>query len=130
MKIPRTSRLDSEFRKEIADIISRDLKDREPGLSGIISVTEVSVAPDLKTAKAYISIYAKDDEKKKETYDIIEKNAGFIRHCLSKRMKIRTVPLITFLLDASMEYGSKIDELLKSVHKDTADDGIIPDDED
>ncbi len=118
MKIPRTSRLDSEFRKEISAILSKDLKDKEPFLSGLISVTDVSVAPDLKTAKVYVSIYCKDEEQKQKTYDLLAANAGFVRHCLAQRMRIRTVPALSFLLDGSMVYGAKMDELFKSLKKE------------
>ena len=54
----RTERLDSELQKEISSIVSGPLKNKFPELGGLISVTEVDVAPDLKTAKVYISIYA------------------------------------------------------------------------
>ena len=47
----RTDRLDSEYRKEISAIVAGSLKNREPRLKGIISITEADVAPDLKTAK-------------------------------------------------------------------------------
>lgn len=118
MKVPRTQKLAGEFQKEISKIISGELKNRELSLSGIISVTEVDVAPDLKTAKVFISIYAKDPEKKQLSYDIIKANAPYIRHLMSERMHIRTVPALTFLLDGSFEYGARIDELLKQVEKD------------
>ncbi len=113
----RTDRLDSEFRREISAIISGPLKNKEPELSGIISVTETDVAPDLKTAKVYISIYA-DEDKKARSFAILKENAGFVRRELSKVMRMRTVPMLTFLMDGSMEYGSKMDELFASIHKD------------
>jgi len=122
MKIPRTQKLAGEFQKEISKIISGELKDREMELSGIISVTEVDVAPDLKTAKVFISIYAKDAEKKAKSFEIIKSNAPYIRHLLSQRMYIRTVPALTFLIDGSFEYGARIDELLKQVSKDLPDE--------
>lgn len=114
MKIPRTQKLAGEFQKEISKIISVELKNREAELSGIISVTEVDVAPDLKTAKVFVSIYA-DAEKKDKSFRILKDNAPYIRHLLSQRMYIRTVPALTFLLDSSFEYGARIDELLKQV---------------
>ena len=85
MKVSRSSRLNGEYQKEISEIIRTRLKDKEPALSGIISVTEADVAPDLKTAKIYISIYAKDEAEKLRSFDIISENAGFIRHELSHR---------------------------------------------
>ena len=88
---------------------------REPDLKGIVSVTEADVAPDLKTAKIYISIYAKDESEKLRSFDILQKNAGFIRKELSMVMRMRTVPALTFRLDKSMVYGAKMDELFKKI---------------
>ena len=114
----RTDRLDSEFRKEIAAILAGPLKDREPDLKGLISVTEADVAPDLKTAKIYVSVYAPSPEVKKRTFEIICASAGFVRHELAKVMRMRTVPLLTFLEDGSMEYGSRMDEIFAKLKKD------------
>jgi len=130
MKVPRTQKLAGEFQKEISKIISGELKNKELSLSGIISVTEVDVAPDLKTAKVFISIYTKDPQKKQESYDIIKSNAPYIRHLLSQRMYIRTVPALTFLLDGSFEYGARIDELLKQVSKDLGEENAQSGDND
>lgn len=114
----RTERLDSEYRKEISAIIAGPLKNREPNLKGIISVTEADVAPDLKTAKIYISIYATSAGEKAESFRIISENAGFIRKELARVMRTRTVPALTFLEDGSMEYGSKMDELLAKLEQE------------
>lgn len=114
----RTERLDSEYQKEISAIISGPLKNKEPFLSGIISVTEADIAPDLKTAKIYISIYAKGEEEKKRSFQIIKENAGFIRRELARVMRQRTVPELTFLWDGSMEYGSKMDELFAKLKRE------------
>ncbi len=118
MKSLRTERLSSEYRKEIAEIISNSLKNKCPELYGLISVTEADVAPDLKNAKVFLSIYDKDEERKAKTFDIIKENAGFIRNELAHRMKMRTVPVLHFLMDNSMEYGDKIDNLIKKLHQD------------
>ena len=125
MKVSRTSRLNGEYQKEISEILRR-LKDRTPDLKGIVSVTEMDVAPDLKTAKAYISIYAKNEEDKLRSFAIIQANAGHIRHELSKVMRMRTVPAITFLWDGSMSYGAKMDELFKQIREK---DGMPTDEE-
>lgn len=116
MKVSRTSRLNGEYQKEISEILRR-LKDRQPNLKGIISVTEADVAPDLKTAIIYISIYAKSEEEKLCSFAAVKELAGQIRHELSKVMKMRTVPALTFRMDGGMEYGSKMDELFKKLHQ-------------
>lgn len=113
----RTDRLNSEYQKEISAILSGPLKNKEPAFKGIVSVTEADVAPDLKTAKVYLSIYAPEPEREK-MFGLIKENAGFVRKELSKVMRMRTVPVLTFLLDGSMEYGSKMDELFAKIHRD------------
>ncbi len=117
MKPSRTQRLNSEYQREISSVISGALKNREPDLKGIISVTETDVAPDLKTAKVYVSVLAATPEEKARTLEVLSENAGFIRHELAKVMKMRTVPRLTVLEDKSMEYGSKMDALLNEIEK-------------
>ncbi len=115
MKGNRGERLSSQFREEIYAVISRELRNRYPGLSAIISVTDADVSPDLKNAKIYISVFDSDGERKKQSFDIICENAGFIRHELSKVLHLRTIPELHFLPDDSMEYGDRIDKLLKGL---------------
>ena len=115
MKGLRGERLSSQFREEIHKVISVSLRNRHPELSAIISVTSADVAPDLKNAKVYISIYEVNEEKKHNSFEIICQNAGFIRHELSQVLHLRTVPELHFFPDESMEYGDKIDKLLKNI---------------
>lgn len=114
----RADRVSGELQREIAAIISGELKNREPRLKGLISITEVDAAPDFKTAKVYVSIYAASDEEKKTSFALLRENAGLVRHELSKVMRMRTVPALTFLEDRSMVYGAHMDELFASLHKD------------
>ena len=113
MKVSRTSRLNGEYQKEISEILRR-LKDRAE-IKGIVSVTEADVAPDLKTAKIYVSIFSSNEAEKEKTFSVIKEHAGFIRKELSKVMRMRTVPALSFILDGSMTYGSKMDELFKKI---------------
>ena len=114
MKVSRTSRLNGEYQKEIS-VILRRLKDKAPTLKGLISVTETDVAPDLKTAIVYVSIYGTNEEETKRSFALLQENAGWIRHELSQVMRMRTVPSLTFRMDGSMVYGAKMDELFKKI---------------
>jgi len=114
MKVSRTSRLNGEYQKEISAILYR-LKDRATDMKGLISVTEVDVAPDLKTAYVYVSIYGTGEEETKRSFAALQENAGFIRHELAQVMRMRTVPALTFRMDGSMNYGAKMDELFKKI---------------
>jgi hypothetical protein len=60
--------------------------------------------------------------EQKQTLEILQDNAGFIRHELSQVMRMRTVPSLTFRLDRSMVYGAKMDELFKSINIPKEDD--------
>ena len=115
MKVSRTSRLNGEYQKEIS-VLLRRLQSSRSDCKGLVSVTEADVAPDLKTAKIYISIYAATEEEKNRTFAIIKESAGYIRHELSQVMRMRTVPALTFLWDGSMTYGAKMDELFRKIH--------------
>lgn len=118
MKSVRGERLAGEFQKEISSVISGKLRTKFPELSAIISVTAADIAPDLKSAKIYVSVYDKDKSMAQNSFNIIKENAGFIRHELAQVMHIRTVPELRFILDSSMEYGEKIDKILSDIGTD------------
>ena len=108
----RSQRVSDLLREEIADIIFYKLKD--PRL-GFITVTGVDVTDDLKMASIYISVLK--EEEKKSTLDILNSAKSFIRSELSKRLRMKFIPVIDFRLDSSIEYGNKIDKLLDEIRK-------------
>ena len=121
MKVSRTARLNGEYQKEIS-VLLRRLQSSRSDFKGIVSVTEADVAPDLKTAKIYISIYAASEAEKNRSFEIIKESAGYLRHELAQVMRMRTVPALTFRMDKSMVYGAKMDELFKSISYSTPAD--------
>lgn len=123
MKPTRKDRLNSEFQRAISEIIAGPLKTKEPELRGIVSVTETDVAPDLKTAKVYVSVFASQEEEKRRSFALLQENAGFIRRELSKVMTMRTVPALSIIEDGSLEYGSKMDALFLELNRKNNRDG-------
>lgn len=111
---PRFERIDEEMKKEISNIISYEIKD--PNVTGLISVTKVNVTSDLKYAKVYVSIL--NAKNNKATLAGLKKASGFVRSEVAKRINLRATPEIIFELDDSMEYGARIDSILKEVMKD------------
>ena len=107
----RLGRIDEEYKKEISQIISYKLKN--PNVTGLISVTKVKVTNDLKYAKVYVSIL--NSKNLKETMDGLKKSSGFIRSELARKINLRNTPEILFELDDSLEYGAKIDSILKEI---------------
>lgn len=111
---PRMGRINEEMKKEISHIISFELKD--PNITGMISVTKVEVTTDLKYAKVFVSILNAEDTK--QTFAALKKTAGFVRSEVAKKMNLRLTPEILFQLDDSIEYGARIDSILKEVIKE------------
>lgn len=107
----RFNRVDEELKKQVSSIIMNDIKD--PHLTGLISVTKAKVTPDLKYAKVYVSIL--NAKNTKQDLAILKKSSGLTRSLLAKRMNLRITPEIIFVLDDSMEYGAKIDSILRDI---------------
>ena len=107
----RLERINEEYKKELSQIIGYELKN--PNVTGMISVTKVKVTNDLKFAKVYVSIL--NSKNVKETLAALKKSSGFIRSELARRVNLRNTPEIIFELDDSMEYGARIDNILKEI---------------
>lgn len=107
----RMEKVNEQFKKEISSIIDQELKN--PNITGLISVTKVKTSPDLKSARVYISLL--NSKSKKNTLAGLKNAAGYIRTELAKRVNLRYTPELTFELDESMEYGSRIENILKEI---------------
>jgi ribosome-binding factor A len=81
------------------------------------SVVAVEVAPDLKTAKAYISVLG-DEQSQKDTITGLRSAEGYIRRSLAKSINLRNTPQITFVLDQSIAYGIHMSRMIDEVTKD------------
>ncbi len=110
----RFERINEELKKEISHIISYELKN--PSITGLISVTRAKITPDLKYAKIYVSILNSKNEE--ETIEGLKKSSGFIRTQIAKRINLRITPELVFEQDNSIEYGAKIDSILRQINKD------------
>ncbi len=113
-KSNRMYKVDEELKKEISNIISLELKN--PHLTGLISVTGVKTTPDLRFAKVFVSMI--NEKNKKENLKILKQSSGYIRSEVARRINLRTTPELIFEFDESLEYGSRIDEILKDITKD------------
>ena len=79
--------------------------------SKLITVTEVRMTPDLKTARVYVIPLGGIDTK--ETVKILTENSHLVRKALSKRLDIKFLPKLTFIEDNSFEYAEKIEKIIK-----------------
>jgi ribosome-binding factor A len=109
----RSQRVSDLIREEIADIIMNKVKD--PRL-GFVTVTGAKITEDLKIATIYISIFK--EEEKETTLEMLNSAKGFIRAELAKRLKMKFIPSLAFRIDESLEYGVRIEKLLREIKKE------------
>ncbi len=112
-------RINEEVMRELSNIIRGEIKD--PRINPLTSVVAVEVAPDLKTAKAFISVLG-DEESQKKTLEGLRSAEGFIRRELARSINLRNTPEIRFILDQSIAYGmemsQKIDALTRQSNEE------------
>jgi len=108
---PRIARLRELFKEETSLILRREMKD--PRI-GFVSVTDVELSPDLGHARIFVSIYG-DAEAKATTMAALTSAAGFVRTELARRIRLRHIPAVSFRLDESIEYGDRVNRLLRQV---------------
>lgn len=106
----RIERLEQDVRLALSKIISEEVKNTE--VTGLISVTSAKITPDEKYAKVYVSVYNANKDK---VILALNKCSKFIRGSLSRKVKMRNTPEITFVLDDSLEYGFHMDKVIKEV---------------
>lgn len=124
MSLQRTAKLNSEFQKNIYEVLSKSVKD--PRITEMFSVTKVEIDKELTLAKVYISVYGKDSEKTEATFEGIKSAAGYVRRELYKIMRVRAVPQLMFVRDDSMEYSDRISKILNQLNiteKDEEEEG-------
>ncbi len=106
----RSDRVASLIAREISLIISQELRD--PRL-GMVTITKVALASDLKEAKVYFTTLGNSVND----LHILEGAKGFIRTTLAHRIRIKFIPDLKFIIDDSQKYGEKIDRLLEEIDK-------------
>ncbi len=106
----RLQRLNALLRQEISELIRRELSD--PRLAEIVTLTRVSMSPDLTAATVYVSIMGGDVEKA-ETMSALTHAAPFLRRHLTSRLTIRRTPDLNFALDDTMAEAARVLDLMK-----------------
>ena len=109
----RTDRVAQQIQKEIAVILQREIKD--PRL-GFVTVSAVEVSRDLSYAKIFVTVLnTSDEDKTKQSVQILNDATGYIRSILGKRIRARIMPELRFVVDTSLLEGMRISNLVDSV---------------
>lgn len=111
----KNTRVNVEVQRELSNIIRGGIKD--PRVAPMTSVVAVEVAPDLKTCKAYISVFG-GEKAQEDTVKGLQSAEGFIRRELARNLNMRNTPEIKFVMDQSIAYGVAMSKKIDDVTKD------------
>ncbi len=104
----RTDRIDQLLREEIGSILAKDLQD--PRI-GFVTVTDVETAPDLSTARVWVSVIGQPEERTR-AMRALEHAMPFVRHELGSRIRIRRIPELLVREDDTAQRGTRVLQLL------------------
>jgi len=111
----RVDRINEEIKKELSRLIREDINDYRIK-DKMVSIVGVDCSADFKYAKVYISMI-EGKKARDEAAAVLNNAKGFLRKELGKVMKTYNTPQITFISDDTLEYGMKINEMLKNIDK-------------
>ncbi len=107
----RTQRVADYLQRELAELIQHEVRD--PRL-GMVSLTGVDVSRDLGHAKVYYTLMGCDSsEDARESTEVLNKAAGFLRSQLSRDSSMRSVPQLRFYFDTSVGRGRQLEDLIR-----------------
>lgn len=116
----KNTRVNMEVQRELSNIVRGGIKD--PRVAPMTSVVAVEVAPDLKTCKAYISVFG-DEKVQEDTLKGLQSAEGYIRRELAHNLNMRNTPQIKFVLDQSIAYGVAMSKKIDDVTKEIKEEG-------
>lgn len=118
MEFQRAHRVGEQIQQEISSLLIKGLKD--PRL-GFVTITSVEVTPDLHLARVYFTVIG-DEAVRRETAAGLKSSVPYLRRELGRRLRMRYVPDLLFLFDTSLEYGNRIETLIRELHAEESDD--------
>jgi len=114
----RSEKVSEAIHEMVSGLLVKGLKD--PRI-GFVTVTGVKVTDDLHLATIYFTVIGSDEEKKASEAGL-NSARGFIRKELGKSLRMRYVPDLLFRYDTSVEYGARIESILKEIQSDDEGD--------
>ena len=116
----RTDRIDQLLREEIGSILSKDVQD--PRI-GFVTVTEVDTAPDLSTARVWVSVIGQPAERS-VALRALEHAMPFVRRELGSRLRLRRIPELHVRADDTAQRGTRVLQLLAELESGGAPDDV------
>ena len=101
--------------KELVSELLRQVKD--PGLTGFLTVTDLELSADRKTAKVYYSVLGSEAQRESAA-QALERAAPYLRELLKKKVTVKTIPNLKFEYDETPKKASRIDALIHKLEKE------------
>jgi ribosome-binding factor A len=117
MPSQRAQKVGETIQKEISALLLRGLKD--PRI-GFVTITGVEMTPDLHLARIYYSVIG-DEAARRSSAAGLKSSVPFLRAQLGKHLHMKYVPDLLFKYDTSIEYGNRIESLLRDLHTDESE---------
>lgn len=111
----RAERVGEQIRAALASAV-REIRDPRVGF---VTLTGVSLSPDLKQARIYVSRLGSEGERN-AAVDALNQAAAYLRHEIAVRARLKYTPAIRFVSDATIERGSRVEAILQQIHADDA----------
>ncbi len=107
----RIERLNEQLKREITDVLLREVRD--PRVKQV-TITGVRATTDLDRARVYLASLGTEEEKR-DALEGLRAAAAFIRGEVSRRLRVRRVPELDFEWDRTLEHAQRIEHLLREV---------------
>jgi ribosome-binding factor A len=128
MPTRRQEKVARVVKRAVSDAISQDLAD--PRVCGLVSVTRVEMAPDLRNAEVYLSIYAEKPAAEQRTFEAIESARRLIQARVADQVQSKFCPVLHFHRDEqfkkTLELMNLIDQAAGEYQHGDADEGGSP----
>ena len=111
----RTDRVADLMRRDIAEVLLREVKD--PRVS-FVTITDVRLSKDLRNARVFFTALLQDGQTLEDVTEGLQHASGFVQRKVGGRLQLRCTPHITFAYDSSLENGSKMDAILRNIEQE------------
>lgn len=109
----RKEKLNERIKELIGELLLNRVKDPRVGL---VTITSVTVAPDLATAKVYFTVMG-DETVRAETRKGLDSARSFLRKTVANELKLRQTPELRFVYDDTLDRAMRIDETIEELRR-------------
>ncbi len=111
----RTDRVADLVRRDIAEVLLREVKDPRVRF---VTITDVRLSKDLRNARVFFTTLLQEGQLLEDVQEGLRHAAGFVQRKVGGRLQLRCTPHITFAYDSSFENGARMDKILSGIQEE------------